>query len=129
MEELLRRLLNELSRIGEEHEELFDSECRERMSRAVHEGFLKNRHEAELASDFGLYTDKGNQAVRAALSLYIAEANAKAAQLGINGFQARLPAFQNEFVKSDNQGNFYDDFFGFWRASDFDAGGNLVTST
>ena len=126
MEELLRRLLNDLERIGESHEELFDTVCRERMSQAIFRGFLRDEPSFELFDDFGLYTKAANDSVRKALSDYIVDASAIARALSIEGFHARLSAFQNEHIKSDNEENFYDDFFGFWRSTDFDVSGNLL---
>lgn len=128
MEELLRRLLNELSRLGVDHGEIFDSECREQMSRAVYDAFLKGTPNAEIGNNFGLHSEQGNQAVRKALADYIVEAKAKAIELGLIGFHARLSAFQNERVESENEGNYYDDFFGYWRAADFDENGTLLNT-
>ena len=39
MDEILRELINKLDDVGSAHEELFDTECRERMGNAVFEGF------------------------------------------------------------------------------------------
>ena len=128
MEELLRRLLNELDKIGADHEELYDSECRERMSIAIMDGFLHKESGVALTEDFGLRNAEANQAVMTALAAYIADANEKSAKLGISGFHERLAAFQNEDVKSDGEGSFYDDFFGYWRPETFDSSGNVIVS-
>ena len=83
---------------------------------------------AEIGNNFGLHSEQGNQAVRKALADYIVEAKAKAIELGLIGFHARLSAFQNERVESENEGNYYDDFFGYWRAADFDENGTLLNT-
>ena len=111
MEELLRQLLNHLERIGQDHEELHDSVCRERMSDAVIDGFVRDTNDFCLADDFGLYSAAGNRAVKDAVSQYIETAKLKARELGLAKSRDRLAAFQNPSVESD-VGNFYDDFFG-----------------
>lgn len=126
MEELLCCLLNKLDEIGADYEELYDSECRERMSTAIMDGFIQKKSGFVLADDFGLHYVEANQAVRAALAEYITDANEKSAELGIIGFHERLAAFQNEGVKSDEEENFYDDFFGYWRPETFDPAGNVI---
>ena len=64
MEQLLRQLLNRLDDIGSENEELFDSECRERLSSAIMEGFVRARGVDVLDEDFGDFSPEGNRLVR-----------------------------------------------------------------
>jgi len=124
MEELLHRLLNQLEAIGSGHEELYDTECRERMANAVMDGFVRGQ-KIVLADDFGLYTPEANLAVKAALGEYIANAKALAADLRIAKFHDRLAAFQNSRIQSDGQRNLYDDFFGHSPPDAFDPAGNV----
>ena len=67
MEELLRRLLNRLADIGHDHEELYDTECRERMSEAVMNGFVRGASNYAMPDEFGLFSAEANLAVRQAL--------------------------------------------------------------
>jgi hypothetical protein len=126
MEELLRQLLNRLEQIGNDHEELYDTECRERMGNAVMDGFVRDKSGFVLGSNFGLHAEEANLAVKEALAEYIANAKAKAAELGITDFHERRAAFQNSDVESDEEGSFYDDFFGHSAPEAFDSAGNVI---
>ncbi|GAA4441697.1 hypothetical protein [Bremerella cremea] len=126
MEELLRQLLNRLEQVGSSHEELYDTECRERMGNAVMDGFVQNKSDFVLGDDFGLHAAGTNLAVKEALAEYITQANSQAAGLGMTDFHERLAAFQNSDVESDNEGSFYDDFFGHSAPDAFDSAGNVI---
>ncbi len=128
MDELLRQLLNRLDAVQETNEELSDSECRDQMSRAIHHAFLVPDPNYVLPDEFGLYTDEGNRAVKAALAAYIREANAKCAELGIHKFHDRLAAFQAEDVVSDHpdEPTYNDDYFGWANPQDFDESGKFT---
>jgi hypothetical protein len=126
MDHLLKALLNQLERVGMSHEELYDTECRERMGNAVFDGFIRARDGFTLPSDFGLYSADANASVRNAISIYIAKANETAAALGMTSFHQRLSAFQNENVKSDVAGIYYDDVFGYSRPDLFTESGELI---
>ena len=101
MEELLRQLLNRLERIGNEHEELYDTECRDQMGDAVMNGFVRASSNYVLPDEFGLHSTETNLAVRQALQEFVAGATAKASEVGLGGFHDRLAAFQNPNVESD----------------------------
>jgi hypothetical protein len=126
MEELLRRLLNRLERIGNDHEELYDTECREQMSDAIMNGFLRASGADDLRSDFGLFSAEANLAVREALLEYVERTCPKASEFGLSRFHNRLDAFQNRNVASHGEGSFSDDFFGYAAPESFDAAGNVV---
>lgn len=49
-----------------------------------------------------------------------------ARQKGLTTFQQRLAAFQNGNVRSNLEGSFFDDFFGWWNPEAFDGEGNVV---
>lgn len=126
MGELLRRLLDRLDEIGAGHEELYDSDCRERMSNAIVEGFVRGKGTSDLPDHFGLHSTEGDQAVRAAIAKYITSANEKAAKEGLSSFHERLSAFQDSSVQSEQEGNFFDDFFGYSAPEQFDSEGRVV---
>jgi hypothetical protein len=123
MNELLRQLLNQLERIGHDHGELYDSVCRERMSDAVFDGFIRPQAGFSVPGDFGLHSREANDAVGKALSTFIEHANRHAADVGMSSFEQRLAAFQNGDIMSEVEGNYYDDFFGHSDPQSFDAGG------
>ena len=123
MKKLLRQLLNRLERIGETHEEVFDTDVREAMAEAVFRGFIKPERGFALPDDFAMFQPEGNRAVREALVEYITAANARAAGLGLTAFADRLAAFQDGSVES-KAGSYYDDFFGWADPDQFDEQGN-----
>lgn len=125
MDDLLKELLDRLGLVGKNHEELYDTECRDLMSNAVFDGFIRQIDYFFLPSDFGLYSPEANASVREALAAYIAEANAKAAALHLTSFHDRLSAFQNSDVKSES-GDYFDDLFGYSNPSAFNAEGDIV---
>jgi len=126
MDEALKRLLNRLKAIGETHEEIYDSECRELMSRAVFEGFIRRSLQFTLPEEYGLFSAEANREVRDALSEYIDVATRISADLHLNTFHERLIAFQNPCVHSDDGEEFYDDFFGYSNPSSFDSTGGAI---
>lgn len=126
MNELLRELLNQLEALGEYHEELYDSECRERISQAMFDGFIKPLQGFRLPEDFGLYSADANLKVRDVIGKYVEDANQSAANAKLVSFHERLAAFQNREVRSDGQRLFFDDLFGYWRPEHFDERGDFI---
>lgn len=105
----LFEFLNELDDISEEHGELGDTDCRERMTDALIYSFLKPKEGYVLPEDLGMFSDEGNAKVRAALEKYLIHATARAEALGLNTPNERL-AILNAEVYSD-EGNCGDEYF------------------
>ena len=124
MNDLLKNLLDGLSAIGKSHEEIYDTECRERMGLAVFDGFVRRVPNFVLSDDFGLYETEANQSVKQLLSKYIFAANNLTDINNVQSFVERLSSFQNDTIQSDS-GEYYDDFFGFSNPSSFDSFGEL----
>ena len=129
MDELLKQLLNRLEAIGATNEEIYDTECRDRMGDAVFDGFIRPVMNFSLPLDFGLRGGATNDAVRTALSEYIDQASRLAPTLGASTFHQRLNAFQDGSVKSDVEGTCFDDFFGFSKPDAFDEAGALRSAS
>ena len=125
VDDLLKELLNRLGRVGNDHEEVYDTECRDRMSHAVFDGFIRRLDDFVLPSDLGLYSPEANASVREALAVYIDEANAKAVALHLTSFHHRLSVFQNGDLKSDG-GDYFDDFFGYSDPDAFNTEGDPI---
>ena len=98
MDDLLRRLLTQLDEIGQAHEELFDTECSDRMRAAVMAGYVRRSQDFTMPDEFGLHTAKANESVKSVLTEYIAAANQGVSELGLSQFHERLAAFQNSSV-------------------------------
>ena len=93
MDELLRQLLNRLEAIGATNEEIYDTECRDRMGDAVFDGFIRPVMNFSLPLDFGLLGSAANDAVRTALAEYMDQANRLAPTVGASTFHGRLKAY------------------------------------
>jgi hypothetical protein len=107
----LKRLLDDLDRIASRHEEVMDTDVRERMSEALRLLFLKPDSRRRLPQEFGMFSATGNKTVREALATFMEAARAAAVKARLKTPQSRLDAFQNIKVKSLS-GNTYDDYFG-----------------
>src|SRR5262245_38094731 len=111
MEQLLRSLLEGLEAIEVEHPEVGDTDVRELMRDAIHDGFISPKAEFCLGEAFAMFTPEGNRKVREALRQFLDRVAAIAAQEGLETPEARLEAFQNSDVQSSG-GMYYDDYFG-----------------
>lgn len=117
MEEILKKLLDDLALVAEENEEIFDTDVREQMFDAVYYGFIKPKSDFKLPAKFGMFTDAGNRQVKAALSDFIIRAAEKADELGLTAGE-RLAAFQNDEVTGGDEEFTSDDFFGYLESAD-----------
>jgi hypothetical protein len=115
--------MQRLQAVGDEHEELYDTETRDAMGAAIFDGFLWPEPAFEVPGDFGLATPEANASVQAALRDYIAAARALAPQVGISTFQQRLAALQDTTVWTADGGT-HDEFFGSYAACMYDEDGN-----
>ena len=95
MQALLLELLIGLEQIGNDHEDLYDSEVRERIGNAVMEGFVRCIPDYAIRPDLGLFQPEANAAVSELIVQYVDAANALAADKDIVAFHDRLAAFQN----------------------------------
>ncbi len=112
MEKLLQTLLEELDAIMEDHEEIGDTYVSIRMTQAVRDGFLAPKPNFVLPRQFGMFTPQADRKVRAALQRFLQQARKTAEAEGLNTPRARLAAFQNLNVCSQ-EGSCYNDFFGY----------------
>ena len=116
MEQLLKALLEDLDAIMEEHEDIGDTDVSIRMTRAVHDGFVSPKGGFVLPNKFGMYTREGDRKVRAALQRFLKKAARVAQAEGLDTPEARLAAFQNLDVRSEDEegGSCYNDYFGYY---------------
>src|SRR5262249_51177607 len=113
MEDILLELLRRLERLGQNHEELYDSEVREQMGNAIMEGYVRRRPGYRMPDQFGMFSEAADAEVREALAAYTEKANAVAQEIGLAPFHSRLAAFQNSDVRTKPPvGIYYDDLFG-----------------
>lgn len=112
MEQLLRLLLEDLEAVEAEHPEVTDTDVRERMRDAVHDGFISPKTGFSLGQEFAMFTPEGNRTIREALQRFLDLAAPIAVREGLDTPAARLEAFQNDEVHSSG-GRYYDDYFGY----------------
>jgi len=125
LKDILKKLLDRLETIGENHEELFDSDVRENMGIAIMEGFVRRREDYTIPDDFGMFSKEGNEEVKSAIVQYITDARQKAEEDRINTFHDRLNALQDGTVRSLG-GNDYDEFLGHTPPEFYDENGNVI---
>jgi hypothetical protein len=123
--DLLRRLLEELEAISKDHEEIFDTEVRERMGIAVVDGFVRGRGPQVVPIDLGMASDAANGLVHSAIVRFVNDANNLVESVGKAAFFDRLAALQNRAVSTDN-GNDYEEFFGHTPPAYYDVDGNVI---
>src|SRR5581483_11658054 len=111
MQAILRRLLDRLDAIAEEHEEVGDTDIREAMSAAVFDGVLRPVPGVELPDRYAMVSDYGDRLVLQALAEFLPAANQYVAEARLASFHQRLSAFQDGDLQSA-AGSYYDDDFG-----------------
>lgn len=110
--EALRTLLTDLDEIKRRHPEVTDTDVREKMRVAIHDGFINPKAGFALGDSFAMFSDAGNQAVRISLQRFLASGPLAAAGDGLDTAEKRLGAFQDKSVPSPG-GQHYDDYFGY----------------
>ena len=125
MDRVLLELLHRLEEIGEEHEELFDSDVREAMDDVVFSGFVKPKPGYVLPDKFGMFSTEGDELVREVFLWFLPAALQSAEQAGLDTFHKRLAAVQNLEVRTEEE-NDYNDFFGWSDPALFDELGNVI---
>jgi hypothetical protein len=112
MKKALKLLIDELDKIYKEHEEVGDTDVREQMYDAIHNGFIVPHAGYTLPGSFGLFSDEGNEKVRAALQNFLTHPDVVTATTSLSTPEERLAAFQDAEVQS-NEGNTHDEYFGY----------------
>ena len=122
MQEILRRLLDRLDAIAEQHGEVSDTAVRDVISEAVFDGFLRPSFGFALPDRYAMFSEEGDRLVKRALAEFLPAANHSAAEAGLSTFHERLSALQDIDVPSAG-GSYYDDYLGWADPEDYDASG------
>lgn len=123
--ECLFDLLTNLERIGDDHEELFDSEVREQAGNVLMDLFVRQAIDCEIPVSLGMSNDQGNAVLRAAIMQFVDCATPICDAYGVAGFHDRLSLLQDNAVLTI-AGNDYDDFIGHSPPDWYDADGNVL---
>jgi hypothetical protein len=124
MQTILRRLLDQLDAIAEQHGEVGDTAVREAMSDAVFDGFLRPGSAFALPDRYAMFSEEGDRLVKRALAEFLPAANHSAAEAGLSTFHERLSALQDGDVRSAG-GSYFDDYLGWADPEDYEASGAL----
>jgi hypothetical protein len=116
MKKALRQLITALNRISVKHGEVGDSAVRELMYEVVHKAFIAPQRGYDLPDEFGMFSEEGDQKVRAALSTFLAHPEVAEASTRLKSPKERLDSFQDMDVKSSH-GNTHADYFGSSKAT------------
>jgi hypothetical protein len=108
-QKVLEKLLTDLEEIGEEHGEIYDTECREQMREVIHNAFVFQKEEYVMPNTFGLYSPEGNEFVAKALNRYLIAIEPLTQD--VQTAKERLAIFQDDEVYSEG-GESLDEFFG-----------------
>ncbi len=112
IKQALRQFLAALDKIFEKHEELGDTDVREQMYRAIYRGFIQPQPGYSLPRKFGMFSDQGNDLLRAALHGFLAHAEILAAARTLKTPEDRFAALQDGTVKT-REGTTYFEYFGY----------------
>ena len=122
MQAILRRLLDRLDAIAEQHGEVSDTAGREAISDTVFNGFLRPVSAFALPDRYAMFSEEGDLLVKWALAEFLPAANHRAPEAGLSTFHERLSALQDVGVRSAG-GSYYDDYLGWADPEDYDASG------
>jgi hypothetical protein len=106
----LGQLLTALDAIFDKHEEVGDTAVREKMSDAIHNGFIVPQKGYKIPESFGMFSDRGNQLVRSSIEKFLAHPEVVTAGKTLKIPEERLNAFRDGDVKSV-EGNTFDEYF------------------
>ena len=108
----LKQFLAALDKIHSRHEELGDTDVREQMYQVIYRGFIQPQPAYSLPGKFGMFSDKGNDLVRAALHEFLTHPEVVAASRALKTPEDRFAAFQDSEAKT-TEGTIYAEYFGY----------------
>jgi hypothetical protein len=108
----LKQMLAAFDKIHAQHEELGDTDLRERMYDAIDKGFISATPGYTLPTRFGMFSEKADQLVCAALQRFLTHPQVIAARQSLKTPQDRLEAFQDFDVQTTEGTNTWE-YFGF----------------
>jgi hypothetical protein len=106
----LRELVHGLDRIFEKHDEVGDTDVRDRMFVAILNGFIKPVKAYKIPAQFGMFSDEGNALVRSALQKFLDHPEIAAARKRLRSPEDRLNAFQDYDVETAKSTNIFEYF-------------------
>ncbi|HTJ00779.1 MAG TPA: hypothetical protein VL527_17995 [Dongiaceae bacterium] len=108
----LRQFFSALDRIYDKYQELGDTDVKEQMYRAIYRGFIQPQRGYVLPEKFGMFSDKGNDLVKAALHGFLTHPQVVAAAHALKTPKDRFAAFQDGDAQTA-AGTNYVSYFGY----------------
>jgi hypothetical protein len=108
----LKQLLRGLDQIFDRHDEVGDTDVRERMFVAILNGFIKPVKGYKLPAKLGMFSDEGNALVRSVLQEFLAHPEIVVARKRLKSPEDRLNAFQDNDVETA-KGTNISEYFGY----------------
>ena len=110
MREPLVGFLDALEAIGAEHEEVYDTDVRERLAEVIDRLLVTPSPAATVPAELGMFSPEGNELVREAVTTYLAEAAPRADALKLDQAARRAAVWDGEAASS--RGTPVDEFLG-----------------
>ena len=112
---LLVEFMDRLESIGEDHEELYDTDVRERMGEVIDNLLISPTGSTEIPADMGMFSAEGNRRVVDALRHYLDRAVPRAEELGLDAAARSAAVWDGDAISA--AGSSVDEFLG-WRDPD-----------
>jgi hypothetical protein len=110
MREPLVRLLDAMEAIGNDHEEIFDTDVRERVGDVIERSLVTQIDTVSVPADLGMFSDDGNEQLRSVLERYLTDATQIAGALGLDESARRSAVWDEEAASTS--GLSVDEFLG-----------------
>jgi len=110
MRDPLVRLLDAMESIGTSHEEIYDTDVRERVADAIERHLVTPSRSLAVPEDLGMFSDEGNELLRSAVERYLGEAMPIADALDLDEATRRSAIWDAEATSSS--GLTVDEFLG-----------------
>jgi hypothetical protein len=108
----LRQLLSAFDKIYAKHEELGDSDVRDRVSDAIQNAFIKPAPKYKLPFNFGMFSEEANKMVQTAVQRFLEHPQVVAGRKSLKTAEERLKAFQDFDVETSEGTNVFE-YFGY----------------
>lgn len=104
--------LDALETLADEHEELFDTDVRERMWRVVEERFVLMTPGVDVPLELGMFSEAANEKLRGLLRRHLDALASEAASHHLDTPEQRLAVLSTPLVASQRAKHTFEDFFG-----------------
>ena len=108
----LRQLLDAFDKTFEKHEEIGDTDVREKMLEAIHFGFIKPKQSYKLPTKFGMFSEPADKLVHAAIQKFLRHPEVLAARKLLKTPEDRMVAFQDYDVET-RESTSVSEYFGY----------------